>query len=1382
MIRRIGFAPLLIIIVGVALALRVLGLNWDQGTYLHPDERFMVWVTTDMKWPESIGAYFNTAISPLNPYNTNRDSFVYGTFPSFLVKAIAGVLNKDVYGELHLVGRAVSAVFDTGTVVLTALIGRRFWSERVGLLAAFFLALTPLMLQTAHYFTVDSFATFFVVAAFWFAVMSWDRHSIAWMAVAGVMVGLAGASKPNALLCIAFLALPALELVRTSGWQSLVPTVRDRVYPAIAAGVTGGLAAFWTFRIAQPYAFAGPHWWNVGLNQQWLDDLAYWRAVQTGLVDMKPSIQWVDRTPVLYILQNLVLWGMGVALGATAMIGLGVLVWRLLRSTTWPDWFMLGMVGWSVGNILFYGTGIAQNQRYLMQIYPFLAVFAAALLIEIADRWRRWQLGRILLVVVTVYTIFYGLAFTSLFVRPITRIEASEWIYENVPAGSMISNEYWDDPMPMYLPSYDHSQYTGMTLDLYADESADNSKVTTLVGQLSQVDYVVISSNRVIYSVARQPERYPVANRFYEMLLNGELGFEEVAEFTQGPELFGIEWSDLSAEESLTVYEHPQVRIFKKTDAFSAQNVYNELNAAWGEGGLYSIPGDPTPQQMLMRGADIATANQEGSWSDQFGNGLIQHHPLLAFWLTMEVIGLLAWPLTWRAFATRNRRPIVDFASNTRSSGVYPRGEGDNTRTPGVDPRGEGDDTCDPGVYPRGKTSLTSPAISILAKATGLIALATITLTLVSWGSFLFARGTIVAAMVILLAMSLAALRGHFSAFVAAIRQNWRAILVGEGIIAAGFLLVGWMRTRQSIAPDVELMQFTSLVRSSSLPPLDLWFSGGLLHTYWAGLLPWAALARLLGIEPTVAFNATIVALLALLAGLVWSIVRTITRSHSWLTLIAPLLVIFVAGSGFSGGIATLWATTSVGLSVLAVLPLIATLMLVLILHSPGIPAELTFFEYWNPGNSQAQAPCEARVYAVAAHRHLFSRNGCPYPLRLLIIGVVTGAIIAGAEWGVIVALPLLAIGLMLPAWQNRAAHVPWWPDVRRFVLEIIAALVIGVIAWYPAIAAHTATARNLIAPDTWSVNELYDLVGPMLLLAMLLMAFGASLVLGETMGEGRAGVVVAVAAIVMILLMIGVAVYADSALLLIFLVSLLAIIALWHWLHDHVLAWSVALTFMASFLLAYAQTRKAHVDISAVIVTRQLFPVAWMLLALAVTLGGIHLIGTFSRSTRRYGTLAMLLITAILLMPFVQQLRSDDESSTSAATPAEVVVAQWLQNQSGMPVVLTFPDVHSDMLTLSGQPGVLGSTGFAQRTRPGYGSMIDHRSGDINSIFTNISDWAIAGPLLAQYDVEFIVVGNLERQQFPNLETQLDIAIDDGHLEIAFQSDDMVVYRVMTP
>src|SRR5690242_7603252 len=75
----------LIAILLLAIGLRTRGLNWDESQHLHPDERFLTMVESAIKLPTSWGEYFDTAKSPLNPYNNNFGSFVYGTAPLFLV-------------------------------------------------------------------------------------------------------------------------------------------------------------------------------------------------------------------------------------------------------------------------------------------------------------------------------------------------------------------------------------------------------------------------------------------------------------------------------------------------------------------------------------------------------------------------------------------------------------------------------------------------------------------------------------------------------------------------------------------------------------------------------------------------------------------------------------------------------------------------------------------------------------------------------------------------------------------------------------------------------------------------------------------------------------------------------------------------------------------------------------------------------------------------------------------------------------------------------------------------------------------------------------------------------------------------------------------------
>ena len=51
---------------------------------------------------------------------------------------------------------------------------------------------------------------------------------------------------------------------------------------------------------------------------------------------------------------------------------------------------------------------------------------------------------------------------------------------------------------------------------------------------------------------------------YYQDLFSGKLGFEKVKEFTLSPSIFGINIPDQSADESFTVYDHPQILIYKK--------------------------------------------------------------------------------------------------------------------------------------------------------------------------------------------------------------------------------------------------------------------------------------------------------------------------------------------------------------------------------------------------------------------------------------------------------------------------------------------------------------------------------------------------------------------------------------------------------------------------------------------------------------------------------------------------------------------------------------------------------------------------------------------------------------------------------------------------
>ena len=123
--RRFAPAFALPLILAAALALRLYGIDWDQGGFFHPDERFLSLVLGDIRPVDGLLTYFDQAASPLNPSNHGVAFFVYGTFPLFLVEWLTRLTGLQGYDQAYLVGRAISALVDTGTVILVFVLGRR---------------------------------------------------------------------------------------------------------------------------------------------------------------------------------------------------------------------------------------------------------------------------------------------------------------------------------------------------------------------------------------------------------------------------------------------------------------------------------------------------------------------------------------------------------------------------------------------------------------------------------------------------------------------------------------------------------------------------------------------------------------------------------------------------------------------------------------------------------------------------------------------------------------------------------------------------------------------------------------------------------------------------------------------------------------------------------------------------------------------------------------------------------------------------------------------------------------------------------------------------------------------------------------------------------
>ncbi|MCL5798466.1 MAG: hypothetical protein M1366_06770, partial [Patescibacteria group bacterium] len=230
--------------------------------------------------------------------------------------------------------------------------------------------------------------------------------------------------------------------------------------------------------------------------------------------------------------------------------------------------------------------------RFMTPLLPFFNIFAVCSLYFILKTLRNNlsalhftlhipRFAYLLICIFVFISLLPGLAFMSIYIRPDSRIIASEWIYKNIPDHSFILSETANVvDIPLFLPTTYNPQltthnYTIISFDFYHTD--ENPQLfSQLIFDLTKADYILVPSRRIFANYMRLPAEYPLITKYYQLLFSGTLGFEKVFEISSYPSLGSIHFPDENAEETWTVFDHPVIRIFKKTKVLS-ENQYLSL-------------------------------------------------------------------------------------------------------------------------------------------------------------------------------------------------------------------------------------------------------------------------------------------------------------------------------------------------------------------------------------------------------------------------------------------------------------------------------------------------------------------------------------------------------------------------------------------------------------------------------------------------------------------------------------------------------------------------------------------------------------------------------------------------------------------------------------
>jgi YYY domain-containing protein len=1058
------------VILAIGAIFRFYNLNWDAGHQLHPDEREIYMVVTGaagnvpLGLPTSLSNFFDVRDpaggSPLNPH-----FFSYGSLPFYTLAALAATIaflgrhvpslggwaTVDSYANLFMLGRGLSAVLDLASVALIFLLGRRIFGYWTGVLAMALVAFTVLDIQLAHFYAVDTVLLPICLATLFGATQIVRTGSRAAYVLTGIGLGAALATKTTALLLVIPIgAAGVLAAWNANQWEGALWPARDLLqsglkhYERIAVRLNANLqwllgtflVAALTFCILEPY--------GVLDRTQLLHDLG---DQTTFLVTNNPpfevpfTIQYAHTLPYVYQFQNIVFWCMGIPLGITAFAGVVWFAVRALRLRIGTEQLVLLL--WVVPYFLFVGRFFAKFNRYMLPITPVMTLLGAAVLVWLAShvyrrvRWAGW--GAIALVVLV--SLGYSLAYMNIYAHDNTRVAASKWIYANIPAGTPIAVESpWDDTLPLPQGALSPTQQytTTIDLDLYHGECDDTgacsptdvqSVINNIGDSLRRSDYIIMSSERLVRSIPKLPKRFPVAIKYYDLLFEGKLNFRLVKVFQEHPQLGPIVVHDYPADESFHVYDHPIVRVFKRVGTISQARVQQLLTppgVTLSGSASSTLPVNPPIDTRLTLSASKWAEDQAGPTYNQMfpPAGFAMQHSILVWWLALELLGALAFPLVFLVFARLRDRGFV------------------------------------------------------LAKTIGLLVLGWLAWISVSLGLTTFDRGLLYVLFGVLVVLSVALAYLQRGALVAFMRAHWRSVLTAEVVFLVGFAFLLALRMYypdlgHQYSPvtannegagrmgekQMELAYLNAVVRSRTLPPFDPFFAHGFINYYYYGFFLVGTLCKLTQIAPATGFNLAVATFFALLVGTIYSIGATVTRRVTMGVLAAAMV-------GLIGNLGGGWELIQNLMAVATVrdgFPFFGGLIDVIsgaraVLFNGATPGSI---DMWNPtrivppvGGDISEFPYFTYLFADL-HPHLMA-----YPMSAAALAFAV--CLAGTSyrrWSFLAALGTGSILLGAIAATN-----PW--DYPTYLLVVAVGAAVGA-----HLAMRRLTVRLLVRPAIWSIG-----------------------------------------------------------------------------------------------------------------------------------------------------------------------------------------------------------------------------------------------------------------------------------------------------------------------
>lgn len=558
-------------ILALGLVLRLWGIRHGMPVAFHLDEY--------AHFTESAVKMFDNGLNP--KYFQNPPAYTYLLHALFAIAygvspigGLGGPVVEAFEGDpttLYLIARLASTALGLGAAWVLYFAGKRLFGTGVALAATAFLTFTFLPVHYAHFALNDVPLLFPLCIGLLGLAGIVTRGSLTDYLVAGLGLGLATGTKYTAAaLSVAIFAAWAIR-----AWDDREAAKRTFLYLLAAAGIS-----LLAFLISNPFSLLDA--------DKFLGDLKRQSDLSAGVSKLGTD----DTSGWVYYVKTLT-WGFGGIPLMLSIFGAGLALRRDWRKAA--PFVLFGMLVW-----LFMGNQVRFYARWLMPVYPVLALFAGYAAVEIArslgrsiaERKATTDTARIARL--TTYSAV-GVMFVAL-VSPVahvihnnvvlsrtdTRYQAKAWLLENVGENRKIAFE-----LIAPFAYYNKDNERGAELAFKTYPFPRGSEIEKQAEELSpaRIDefvakgycYVVVGSIQK-GRVTKDPSKRPNAAAYYKALDDRA---EKVASFS--PVRSGADLPTFNFDISYNYYPlayarpGPEIDVYRLTEGQCAPSAEDPL-------------------------------------------------------------------------------------------------------------------------------------------------------------------------------------------------------------------------------------------------------------------------------------------------------------------------------------------------------------------------------------------------------------------------------------------------------------------------------------------------------------------------------------------------------------------------------------------------------------------------------------------------------------------------------------------------------------------------------------------------------------------------------------------------------------------------------------